>query len=44
MARVDQSLAANRLVIAIRIIRACRELGIPTATFYTEQDPLPCTW
>jgi pyruvate carboxylase len=38
MARVNQSLVANRLAIAIRIIRACRELGIPTATFYTEQN------
>jgi acetyl/propionyl-CoA carboxylase alpha subunit len=35
MARVDHSLVANRRAIAIRIIRACRELGIPTATIYT---------
>ena len=38
MARFNQSLVANGRAIAIRIIRACRELGIPTATIYTEQD------
>jgi pyruvate carboxylase subunit A len=29
---------ANRGEIAVRIIRACMELGIPTVTIYTEQD------
>lgn len=31
-------LVANRGEIAIRIIRACKELGIPTVTIFTEQD------
>lgn len=31
-------LVANRGEIAIRIIRACKELGLPTVTIYTEQD------
>ena len=29
---------ANRGEIAVRIIRACREMGIPTATIYSEAD------
>ncbi|HDS30005.1 MAG TPA: acetyl-CoA carboxylase biotin carboxylase subunit [Firmicutes bacterium] len=31
-------LIANRGEIAVRIIRACRELNIPTATIYSEAD------
>ncbi|MEJ5329598.1 MAG: acetyl-CoA carboxylase biotin carboxylase subunit [Desulfobaccales bacterium] len=31
-------LIANRGEIAIRIIRACKELGIPTVAIYTEHD------
>jgi len=34
----NKVMVANRGEIAIRIIRACRELGIPTVTIYTEQD------
>jgi biotin carboxylase len=38
MARFNQSLVANRRAIAFRTIRACRELGTPTATIYAEQE------
>jgi len=31
-------MVANRGEIAVRIIRACKELGLPTVTIYTEQD------
>jgi pyruvate carboxylase subunit A len=31
-------MVANRGEIAIRIIRACKELGLPTVTIYTEHD------
>ena len=31
-------LVANRGEIAIRIIRACRELGIRTIAIYTKED------
>ncbi|MFA4906510.1 MAG: acetyl-CoA carboxylase biotin carboxylase subunit [Candidatus Margulisiibacteriota bacterium] len=31
-------LVANRGEIAVRIIRACKELSIPTVTIFTEQD------
>jgi len=38
MTLFNKVMVANRGEIAIRIIRACRELGIPTVTIYTEQD------
>jgi pyruvate carboxylase subunit A len=38
MARFKKVMVANRGEIAVRIIRACKELGIPTVTIFTEQD------
>jgi pyruvate carboxylase subunit A len=38
MALFNKVMVANRGEIAVRIIRACMELGIPTVTIYTEQD------
>jgi pyruvate carboxylase subunit A len=38
MALFNKVMVANRGEIAVRIIRACKELGIPTVTIYTEQD------
>ncbi|MFP3867588.1 MAG: acetyl-CoA carboxylase biotin carboxylase subunit [Desulfobacteraceae bacterium] len=34
----NKVLIANRGEIAIRVIRACKELNIPTVTIFTEQD------
>jgi biotin carboxylase len=39
MARCNRLWVANQRTIALRIIRACWELGIPTATFNSEEDP-----
>ena len=38
MAGFKKVMVANRGEIAVRIIRACKELGIPTVTIFTEQD------
>jgi acetyl/propionyl-CoA carboxylase alpha subunit len=38
MAGFNKVMVANRGEIAGRIMRACKELGIPTVTIFTEQD------
>ncbi len=38
MGLFNKVMVANRGEIAVRIIRACKELGIPTVTVFTEQD------
>ncbi|MBU4439107.1 MAG: hypothetical protein KJ779_06005, partial [Firmicutes bacterium] len=40
MKKFNKVLIANRGEIAIRIIRACQELGIHTVAIYAQEDKL----